>query len=198
MATKPISLLDQIELTRKMQTGPTKAQEVIAQSTSTGDVPVVQKPVSRPEPQPVPAPSQATQGQYTIEDVGKRLREKNPEALKGFTDAQIGERAIQRKPELSKLVSSQKEAQQPNFLQSLAQPFTDLAATGIRAAEGIGSMYKATFQDPIGLAKSFWGQEDLKGPAAETIKKAGEDINKPVQFKGLGEGQIRKIGSVQK
>jgi len=44
---------------------------------------------------------------YTPEEIGKRLRERNPSAFKGlkYTDEEIGQRAIQRQPELQKLVA---------------------------------------------------------------------------------------------
>jgi hypothetical protein len=195
MATKPISLLDQIELTRKMQTGPTKAQEVIAQSTSAGDT-VIQQ--SAPAPVvPVAQVQQKPVSAMTHEEQVADLRAKMQGGQKPVQQMTHEEQVVDIKRKMSGgQAQSQPQAQQPNLLQSLAQDFTDVAATGIRAVEGIGSMYKATLQDPIGLAKSFWGGEDLKGPAAQTVKQAGEDVYKPVQFKGLGEGQIRKAGTV--
>lgn len=44
--------------------------------------------------------------QYTTEEVGARIRSRNPSAFSKFTDQQIGERAVQRKPELGKLVKT--------------------------------------------------------------------------------------------
>ncbi len=43
--------------------------------------------------------------QYTAEEIGRRIRERNPEAFKGmnFSDEQIGRRAIERNPELQKV-----------------------------------------------------------------------------------------------
>lgn len=181
MATKPISLLDQIELTRKMQTGPTKAQEVIAQSTKTGDVPIAQAPATEPQG----GPQEDSGGQYTVDEIGKRLRAKSPQAFTGFTDKQIGERAIQKKPELGKMVAPPKP-EEKNIIQQIAQPLTDMAATGVRVAQSVPGLVKGLGQTVLG---------DREG-GARSIMEAGRDVEKPVNIPFLGEGNIRKIGTV--
>jgi len=44
-------------------------------------------------------------GKYTVEEVGARVRAKNPDAFAAFTDAQIGERVAQRNPKVAGLVT---------------------------------------------------------------------------------------------
>lgn len=59
------------------------------------------------------------QDTYTVEEIGARIRKRasNPAAYAPFTDAQIGQRAVERKPELQKLV----KIKEPSAVTSTAE-----------------------------------------------------------------------------
>ena len=78
------------------------------------------------------------------------------------------------------------QAPKKNFLQNIVGGFTDTAATGIRAVQGVGRGVQAIGQTIIG---------DKEG-ALETMKKADEDIYKPVNIPLLGQGNVRRLGDV--
>lgn len=78
------------------------------------------------------------------------------------------------------------QAPSKNFLQSIADPFADFAATGIRAAQGVGRGVQALGQSAIGD----------KEAAAETMRKINQDIYKPVNIPLLGQGDVRRLGDV--
>lgn len=78
------------------------------------------------------------------------------------------------------------QAPNKNFLQSIADPLADFAATGIRSVQGIGRGVQALGQSAIGD----------KEAAAETMRRINEDIYKPVNIPLLGQGDVRRIGDV--
>lgn len=77
-------------------------------------------------------------------------------------------------------------APKKNILQSIADPLTDLLATGYRAGEGIVRGAQAIGQSAMGD----------KEAAAETMRKINENIYKPVNIPLLGQGDVRRIGDV--
>lgn len=77
-------------------------------------------------------------------------------------------------------------APKKNFLQQLVDPVADLAATGYRSIQGLGRGVQAIGQTVLG---------DKEG-ATETMRKADEDIYKPVNIPFIGQGDVRKLGTV--
>lgn len=86
----------------------------------------------------------------------------------------------------NKPAQSQAQAPKKNFLQQIADPLTDTLATGYRTVQGLGRGVQAIGQSVMG---------DKEG-AAETMRKADEDIYKPVNIPLLGQGDIRRLGDV--
>lgn len=74
------------------------------QSTPAVGIPLVPPPPpSVVAPQPTEAPTTTSQ-EYSVEDIGARIRSKSPEKFAGFSDTQIGQRVLEKKPELQKLI----------------------------------------------------------------------------------------------
>lgn len=121
----------------------------------------------RPEFVPTPAPQQA-QASQSVQPVS------------GDINTQLQAKLAARK------AGQAPQEPQKNFLQNMVGGFTDTAATGIRAVQGLGRGVQAIGQTVIG---------DKEG-ALETMRKADEDIYKPVRIPLLGQGNIRKLGTV--
>ena len=77
-------------------------------------------------------------------------------------------------------------APKKNIIQSIADPLTDLLATGYRTGEGVVRGAQAIGQSAMGD----------KEAAAETMRKINENIYKPVNIPLLGQGDVRRIGTV--
>lgn len=103
---------------------------------------------------------------YSIEELGRRVRASDPQTFSGFSDQQIGERILQRKPELQSMVSitpsqnnqnpsplpSSSSSQQPpqegfvkGLVKSIAKPFLEPTAAAVNAVNAIGSLTKGGF-----------------------------------------------------
>lgn len=90
---------------------------------------------------------------YTIEQLGQRVKASNPQAFGNFSDQEVGQRVLQRKPELQKIISN------PSPNQSLpSQPKQDGFFSGLVK----------------GIAKPFLEV----GAAANNVYNAGSDLLK--------------------
>lgn len=105
--------------------------------------------------------------QYTIEEIGARIRSKNPDAYTAFTDAQIGQRVADKNPQVKALVKkTEPTKKEDGFIKRTAREFgTTIARPGVT----LGNLLAAT-------GKAFQG--DKEGADAALIR--------PANIAGLG------------
>lgn len=82
--------------------------------------------------------------QYTVEELGARVRSRNPGVFGSFSDKQIGDRVLQRKPELRNMISiaetAPKEPQTTKpLIEKLARGVTNIAG-GTKIGEALGAI----------------------------------------------------------
>lgn len=126
---------------------------------------------------------QQAQAAQQVQQATQQIPQQNQSAPQNETPSQKAQRLI---AERSGSQSQPPQAPQKNFLQQLADPAADIAATGIRAFQGVGNLIKAGGQTILGDREA----------ATETMRKANEDIYKPVNIPLLGQGDVRKLGTV--
>lgn len=125
---------------------------------------------------------------YTYQDIGARIRQRDPEAFKGITatDEEIGRRAVERKPELRSLIQVQEPAPQPQekgFFRSigeaLVEPFAKAGVSAVRATQGVYGLGKAAVQGAMGDTEA----------AKQTIFNTGAAVQRPVDLPFVGKTQ---------
>lgn len=95
---------------------------------------------------------------YSIEEIGRRVRARQPDAFANFTDAEIGQRMIERHPELSNVASSP-EMTSPNsqipsegdgilktIVKGVAKPFAEFGTSVYNVGSSIGKLAKGDVQ----------------------------------------------------
>mgnify|MGYP001566268295 CR=1 FL=1 len=103
--------------------------------------------------------------QYTIEEIGARARQRQPELFKDFSDTEIGNRIIQRNPELQSLVS---DVSDQNNKPQTSVP-EDLLRFNIDVAKGVGKGALSTLKGASGL-----GERAAMSLFKTILPKAGE------------------------
>lgn len=82
---------------------------------------------------------------YTLEQIGARAKERNPEAFSKFSDREIGERLVQRNPEMAALVAKPKEEKKKkstlrkvgDFFTGSTQKFAETLGAAAAQATGV-------------------------------------------------------------
>lgn len=142
--------------------------------------------------------------QYTLDQIGARVRQRNPASFNGFTDAQIGERVVARNPQMQALV---------------APATTQMPQEGVRGVAGVGvGALKQVLDSPRQFAESgfnlgqmmkpassFVGKQILKplinllpGKAQETIGSTARDAKKVLETGVQQSEMLERKGSAEK
>lgn len=107
--------------------------------------------------------------QFTVEELGKRVKQRSGGKLDGFSDAEVGQRVYSRSPEQFKglIVEPETTTRKPRLLENLGAKLKERVAT---ALEGVGAMNRGeqgglrTFVQAEGQAAGF--VNDLLSEAA--------------------------------
>ncbi len=143
---------------------------------------------------------------YTIEQIGQRVMNRNPEAFKGFTAGDVGKRIIKRNPSLQSLVSvPEKTLEAPisarspetGFVQSMAQgiskPFLSTFETVRGAVGGAFNLGQAAINkitgDEAGYQRNVQEAAQISSPTRQAdygyLGKVSP-ISKPKEAVGAG------------
>lgn len=133
---------------------------------------------------------------YSLEEVGARVRSRNPESFRGFSDREIGERVIARKPELAAIVQETAETtppvatstQETSSLSTAPSDRTALQKTGGMLRDIARGVVKPIAQLPIQYARTV--ASNVAGAAG--FEDAATRLSKPVNVPFLGE--IKTLG----
>ncbi len=152
--------------------------------------------------------------QYTVEEIGARIRSRSPDNFVDFSDTQIGERAIQRKPELKNLVKSGSTKQESNIqLEETGNQMIPLVPSGMNKedtgvainsvpkksqgfVEGVNDIYER-FSNAPGMKQAGQAVGGIVGGAGALIGGAVGAVANPIaniiQKKPLFQGEGKAI-----
>jgi hypothetical protein len=129
---------------------------------------------------------------YTIEQIGARAKARNPEKLGNFSDAEIGQKLVDRNPALADMVKPTEtapmtpatpEPEQKGLLGGIASGLGNVA---VGAAKGLGSTIAGA---------SALGEKMMSAPLKAVGAPVQEDyLGERVQEKLKPEGLAQKIG----
>lgn len=133
---------------------------------------------------------------YSLEEVGARVRSRNPESFSGFSDREIGERVIARKPELAAIVQETAgttppvavSTQETSSLSTAPSDRTALQKTGGMLRDIARGVVKPIAQLPIQYARTV--ASNVAGVAG--FENAATRFAKPVNVPFLGE--VKTLG----
>ncbi len=134
---------------------------------------------------------------FTIEQIGQRAKQRNPDKLGQFNDAEIGQRLVDRNPELQKLITKEIEPQVPQAPEGLENPILGPAS---RFFSGVGKLVGGTILRGADVATAFGRpgrelQESVEG--LDEIQTRALQRARELRSQGDVEGSTRLLKSLQ-
>lgn len=139
--------------------------------------------------------------QYTIADLGARVRQRNPDAFSGFTDEQIGERILARKPDLKNIIKVEQPIQNQDKKLSWKDQLKSMnpGQMAIGGLKGLGSTALSLGQLGSGIMEAGYNATigKLTGKNALKSADATQQVKDSRYFKPQNAGQYLGYGTEQ-